>query len=341
MKKDAHAARRILIPVLLVLLAATIFVWNGTLAEFTSSKKAKRVLAAYDTGEERFSSDVLQKFILSPAEARDSESRFVTTVPVSGDNPANWPSKSVMVCNYPQSDSNAANETAVTYTMRAEIGKLVTQANGSKVWQTDATATANLSSYAAITINNGSFTNGGSHTLSAGTPDSDTYAIHFTAAICDSDYYLMLTAARDGDETKVLRRLISVTQHTESSAQTSAWILEIADAQLLDSTNDGYDGYNYRLFGSGTGTVTLSWPSNLAEINKYFADTHGGVTTAYGVSSISIAVDSGTKNSYDIQFYYLHDAGSYSTWLTPASGTATAESGRTICYSFTPTNAGT
>ena len=161
----------------------------------------------------------------------------------------------------------------------------------------------------------------------------------------DAPGYMMYIKATpaSGTELKVLQGYIGVKM---KSSIPSGWYGELVEA---NSTEEGYDGYNYEIKGSGVGKLTVTYNSDKLTPNKYFFDddsltfivngnkVKGGSsetdyitpgpdeTGDFNTSSITLLLDSTVDNALSrliIQFYKTQIYENYdymdvkSKWLT-------------------------
>lgn len=104
--------------------------------------------------------------------------------------------------------------------------------------------------------------------------------------------------------------IMKVLQGGESTQST--WEGKYMDATTGLNPND-YDGFNYQISGNATGTVKLTYRSDIIEIDK---NDYGSFTIAKASDSttvddetfttIYIAVDPESKSMYNIRFYWLN-----------------------------------
>ena len=76
------------------------------------------------------------------------------------------------------------------------------------------------------------------------------------------------------------------------------------------------DDFNYRLSGSGEGTVTLTWNTNYVDISPWFKNTYDLIISkdSSGRATVTLKVNSAEKNQYDIQFYRTNGINSAEQW---------------------------
>lgn len=139
--------------------------------------------------------------------------------------------------------------------------------------------------------------------LSTGGFSYDDFILNFDKSqLTSSNVFMKLEAVpTDPSDLPTLSAIIGVSYVKPYSA---SWTGQFTDNTPQPSD---LDGFNYRLSGSGAGTITLSWDTKYIEISKWFLEENSSILT-YGkssspVASIELKVDSSKQNQYDIQFY--------------------------------------
>lgn len=139
--------------------------------------------------------------------------------------------------------------------------------------------------------------------LSTGGFSYDDFMLNFDKSqLTSSNVFMKLEAVpTDPSDLPTLSAIIGVSYVKPYSA---SWTGQFTDNTPQPSD---LDGFNYRLSGSGAGTITLSWDTKYIEISKWFLEENSSILT-YGkssspVASIELKVDSSKQNQYDIQFY--------------------------------------
>ena len=139
--------------------------------------------------------------------------------------------------------------------------------------------------------------------LSTGGFSYDDFILNFDKSqLTSSNVFMKLEAVpTDPSDLPTLSAIIGVSDVKPYSA---SWTGQFTDNTPQPSD---LDGFNYRLSGSGAGTITLSWDTKYIEISKWFLEENSSILT-YGkgsspVASIELKVDSSKQNQYDIQFY--------------------------------------
>lgn len=139
--------------------------------------------------------------------------------------------------------------------------------------------------------------------LSTGGFSYDDFILNFDKSqLTSSNVFMKLKAVpTDPSDLPTLSAIIGVSYVKPYSA---SWTGQFTDNTPQPSD---LDGFNYRLSGSGAGTITLSWDTKYIEISKWFLEENSSILT-YGnssspVASIELKVDSSKQNQYDIQFY--------------------------------------
>lgn len=119
-----------------------------------------------------------------------------------------------------------------------------------------------------------------------------------------------------------LPKLIGYVMVRYSKPVSAGWS---GDVEEIDVNKD-YDGFNYYLTGNGKGKITFKWNRSKVTINKDFLknpnnefDGYDGaqpveadLTEVDGYVSLTLKVDSTKKNRYEIQFFKVNPAYSYS-----------------------------
>ncbi|MBR3641489.1 MAG: hypothetical protein IKN53_05625 [Oscillibacter sp.] len=294
-------------------IAVALFAASSTVtAEFIKSYRAKRVITATAPDGSLFSSNYLRAgsepayatISIEKSDAEDESNTYFDTV--------------VTICNYAQGNPTRVYNRTINYTLTASIVTLSRDANDELV------ITPAAGELPAVKINNAPMqaSYSGSLTTSLISPDSrDSYRLALPRTMLTGQkYYVLLTATPTGGvyaDLQPISALFDLAIKPEMSA--SNWHLEVADDRTVSV--DEYSGYNYRLSGSGRGTILLGWDASVLELSKVFKQnvsaavpSAGDVPAEWtGLTAIAFEVDSDNVNSYDIQFY-LPEAGTVATW---------------------------
>jgi len=101
------------------------------------------------------------------------------------------------------------------------------------------------------------------------------------------------------------------------------------------------DGFNYRLSGSGEGTVTLTWNTKYVDISTWFENTYVLTISkdSSGIATATLKVNSAEKNQYDIQFYRTNGINSAEQWSDGNHTDITVTGTGFVSMSFTQSTA--
>lgn len=130
--------------------------------------------------------------------------------------------------------------------------------------------------------------------------------------LTNSDIYMRVTATPTNPaELKPLSAKLGVIYINDNTSAT--WTGTFIDNAT--SPKD-LDGFNYRLSGSGEGTVTLTWNTNYVDISPWFENTYDLTISkdSSGIATATLKVNSAEKNQYDIQFYRTNGINSAEQW---------------------------
>ena len=266
-----------------------------TVATYTNSMSAQRTVAAYDAGEQLFSSNYLAK---TPQ---------VQTVYVPDGAVA--PNCMVTVCNYAQGKQHKTNKVAVSYgitvrfvrpdgtpadsaylTDRSYTGYSVTfRKNGGS------TVTLNASHLSDSTL-------GGE--LATGGASSDTYTLEFDTSFANDRPELQVEVIATPQTAGLSAISAYFNAEIRAAGATNAWTGSFSDDPAVDPAD--YDGFNYQVMGIGSGTCTVTWNEKIS-----LSDVSAGTLLAIpGATregnSISFPVNSDEENHYDLQFYKIN-----------------------------------
>ncbi len=294
-----------------VLVAAAIAVTVTATAEFTKSYRAKRVVAAYATEGMLFSSNHLQA----------SVEPTYSTVWVDRSDAADETIQSfdniITICNYAQGNPTKYYGKTINYTLTTAIVQLVKTDNG------DGTESVSIQPYTgaapAVKIDGQPMQSSYSGSLLEGRDRENAYTLSLPRSMLTGDkLYVMLTATPTGasyTDLGPIWGLFDIAIKPDASA--TGWHIESTDNRA--NAIGEYAGYNFRLSGSGAGTVTLGWDASKLEINEIFKDSvsaaaPGSLPAGWsGMTAVQFHVDAASKNNYDIQFYPA-SAGAVASW---------------------------
>ena len=278
----------VIVAVAAVVIAAGVFASPYSLAEFTSSNRAKRVIAAYNDEGQQFSSNYM--IPIGSSDARHYE-KTIHLDSVNDDGKY----INITVCNYPQSNSEHFINTDVVYSITADVVSVSGSVANTESSYASYISALDIDDVATFPQNN--------VTLVGAAASKDTYRIYLPKSLISDNYYVRITATADGITT--IQRLLGLSY---PSMETEVdWDI---DCDIDDKSKSvlEYSGFNVRLFGSGAGTISLTWPASL-NISDVFCDQVGASPAA---NSISFHVD-GSVESYDLQFYPAYK-GAVTSW---------------------------
>lgn len=287
-----------------VALALIISISYSAFAEFTKSEKAKRVVAAYASTGQMFSSNVLRvggyrKTLF--VEKEDVAKIYGDDLDIAASVVIKT---TVTICNYVQGNPRQFYGKNINYTL---TGELVTiDSNGDE---------QPLSNDYGIKIEKVLVENYSPHdgSLTGGTPQEDEYLISIPGAVlrAPQKVYLKLKAepTKYADIQDDIYAYIEIAEKPE--AVHTGWDIECTDSEIEDVNHfKNYYGYNWRLSGIGQGTVTLSWNEDkvylseacLQNLKNLYPGTITDTNIATGTLVIAVNSDV-TTSSYDLQFY--------------------------------------
>ena len=152
-----------------------------------------------------------------------------------------------------------------------------------------------------------------------------------------SDIYMRVTATPTNQaELKPLSAKLGVIYINNNTSAT--WTGTFIDNAT--SPKD-LDGFNYRLSGSGEGTVTLTWNTNYVDISPWFKNTYDLTISkdSSGIATATSKVNSAEKNQYDIQFYRTNGINSAEQWSDGNHTNITVTGTGFVSMSFTQSTA--
>lgn len=294
----------------------------GVLAAYTSVSSVKRVVSTQKGAGMLFSSNYLTT----------DESDLPRTITFSSMETS--PCVTVNVCNYPQTMIKH-NDKDITYTITVEL----VDSDGNAVTGEE---TAKYS--VEFGGENKTFEGNSKIVFSSLVLTSDDFNKHEFVLTFDksqltkSNIYMKVTAApTDQAELKTLSAKLGVIYINDNTSAT--WTGTFIDNAA--SPKD-LDGFNYRLSGSGEGTVTLTWNTNYVDISTWFKNTYSlNVSTDVNtkIATATMKVDSAEKNQYDIQFYRTNGINSAEQWSDGNHTDITVNGTGFVSMSFTQSTA--
>ena len=274
----------------------------ATYAIFTSSHSAQRTIAAYDTEGERFSSNYLLK-----GESRDNVRTIYTT-------DVNLPAvAAVTVCNYQQGRQTLPFQEALTYTLTATLVRYdesthrylaVDSAYLSANGLTDYTVSI-ATGMVTKTLGASNLTDTFGGAFLADTAGSDAYTVMFSTGFGANkpNLYLEMVAEPSSPRLSTIRGILKPDFRVAGAAD--YWTGSFQDDSSV--TPSAYDGYNYLITGTGSGTMTVSWDSTKVVLSDVSRDRLLAISGATQTgSSITFPVDSDTQSRHDLQFYNVN-----------------------------------
>ena len=309
-----------------LVIAAISFTSIVVYATYTRVTVAKRVISTGAGAGDMFSSDILLSTITQ-----------IKRVSYSDDQAT--PNVSLNFYNYPYPKKSACGADDTLYNVTTTLGKL---SDTNQFVELTASEIADLSKKYEIVNNekeNDSFVFGTDGLVSrtfigcsieGGDFNANTFTLKFDPAeLKDSDpkgYCMQIIAKPDDLELPTLRGIVLVRYN---KAADTGWNGKVED--LNADTN--YDGFNYVIKGDGKGKITFSWDSTAVTINQQFLhnpnvkfyvndtevqgsdsfDEESSIITTNGdIKTLTLVVDSRTRNRYDVQFYKIDPAIDYS-----------------------------
>ena len=279
-----------------------------TFAAYTNSRHAQRTIATYEANGDRFSSNYLAK----------NKSKFNVKTIYTTSNEVN-PSTHITICNYEQGKQALPYDKNVSYTITARLvyddGSDVNDNLRDKYLPVDeAYLSANsLTGYKAYlksggtTKTLGSSTAGGSlsvdfsGSLAGNAAHSDVYSLTLDAAFAENkpNLYVEVVSVPSDASLPTIRAIFK--GDIRSQGAVNAWSGEFNDNTA--TAPSGYDAYNYRITGVGSGTFILRWDGTKVKLNdnskKRLLDITGATQDG---NSITFPVDSGVENVYGLIF---------------------------------------
>lgn len=173
--------------------------------------------------------------------------------------------------------------------------------------------------------------------LSTGGFSYDDFILNFDKSqLTSSNVFMKLKAVpTDPSDLPTLSAIIGVSYVKPYSA---SWTGQFTDNTPQPSD---LDGFNYRLSGSGEGTVTLTWNTNYVDISPWFKNTYDLIISkdSSGIATATLKVNSAEKNQYDIQFYRTNGINSAEQWSDGNHTNITVTGTGFVSMSFTQSTA--
>lgn len=292
----------------------------GVLAAYTSVSSVKRVVSTQKGAGMLFSSNYLT-----------TDEDFLRMVTFSSSDAD--PRVIVNVCNYPQTMIKH-NDKDITYTMTVEL----VDSNGNAVTGEEAAKYSVEYNGEKKTFENNSKIEFLLLKLMADDFNKHEFVLTFDKSqLTKSDIYMKVTATpTDQAELKPLSAKLGVIYINDNTSAT--WTGTFIDNAT--SPKD-LDGFNYRLSGSGEGTVTLTWNTNYVDISPWFKNTYKLTISkdSSGIATATLKVNSAEKNQYDIQFYRTNGINSAEQWSDGNHTNITVTGTEFVSMSFTQSTA--
>lgn len=305
----------LVIAIAAVCIVAIITVGLISFGAYTNSLRAQRTVAAYESIRDKFSSNYLLR---EPTTGVYDNDKIIY---VTSENAV--PSIVVSVCNYPQGRQIKFYEENISYDLTMEYYRLV---NDEYVKVTDPSYITGISSedtddYAVTLSTTGdnpavvlsispstlSGSSSSSFVLTGGLSSSDTYTLSFGKDFVkqDANLFVKVTATPTDNRFALLSCIFKAALRAEGEQKN--WTGAFNDSS--DVSPALYDGFNFRITGTGSGIVTLTWDTNhldLSSVSKIEILSNSGTISdpdSNGVATAEFPVDSDVQSLYDFQFY--------------------------------------
>lgn len=295
----------------------------GVLAAYTSISSVKRVVSTQKGVGNLFSSNYLTEINNGSAPLRN-----VTFSSEDAD-----PVVTVSICNFPQTRVKY-NDKDITYTLTATLvdssGNEIGDGDFDKYSVTFDGVTKRFSADSkSISYQD--------RVLSTGGFSYDDFILNFDKSqLTSSNVFMKLKAVpTDPSDLPTLSAIIGVSYVKPYSA---SWTGQFTDNTPQPSD---LDGFNYRLSGSGAGTITLSWDTKYVDISPWFENTYDLTISkdSSGIATATLKVNSAEKNQYDIQFYRTNGINSAEQWSDGNHTDITVTGTGFVSMSFTQSTA--
>jgi len=279
-----------------------------THAAFTNSLRAQRAIAAYESSRDRFTSNYLKKF--------EEASGVVPTKTIYVTSTESTPTAIISVCNYPQGNRAQFLEDDVSYTLKAEymifdsssyvscgLASVASSENGI-TGGFDVEISPKNSDTPLISLSSSTTASDTSslQTVTGGAADSNLYVLRLGKcfSIEAGTFGVKVTATPTNDSYNTLECLFLV-ELRPAGAQTG-WTGDFTDRTT--TLPKEYDGFNYKISGTGSGTATLTWDTSYLDLSAVQKIEIGAQITVTGnIATAVFPVDSTVLDNYDFQFY--------------------------------------
>ena len=264
--KQRKPRRKLLILLLLVLGCVAVLA-TGTYAAYTEYKTVKRVVAARTketSGGLRFSSNLLDPYNEKPQAGYGIR-------PISVSSSGNV-TIGIQICNYPQGDMSAFNDTTIDYTMTVAYPE----------------------GYS------GSNTETFSGTLLGGTISSNTHNLVIpqdnVSLVSNGTIEVVVKAVPS--EAVNSQHLAARLQLIPTTVTDTSWHLEPLENNNYETT----DAFNVHLYGTEQCQMQLIWNSSIIELGDWSKQLLGATTSSSSPLTISLGGPD-QPTSYVLQFY--------------------------------------
>ena len=312
---DYNKLNKRLIAILIVVVTAACFAFvSVSFAAYTHSTRAQRTIAAYESSGVMFSSNLLK--MVKNVEENDNKFAYAT---IAGGKAY----ASVTVCNHEQGKAKYY-PTAIAYTITATLVKFNDSTN-----KYVAASAGDVGAYSLTlthegvtkTLSSATLSTSFTDTLNNDTAHTDTYDVTFSDGWANDkrDLFLQLVVTTTAEFTDGLKGIIK--PNVRMAEARTNWQGAFNDSDSHAPSD--YDGYNYVVWGTGTGTFTLKWNNtkvtlsdvSLDNVNYYDARNIARreasestaslvtVTTDGNISKIEFNVDATEYSRYEFVFF--------------------------------------
>lgn len=315
--------RKIMIAIITFLAALLIAGGSVAYAAFTNGSRVQRTLAAYDSIGDMFSSNQLKKVL--PATSPASKTLFVS-------DSQTVPTTIFSICNYPQGKQTHFYTENISYVLSAEYyqyinGEYAKVTNSSTITglntEDDDNYTVTIAARdgsSTLTLNQSTLSAQSSGlVLTGGSMNSDVFTLsfHTNFARYGVNLYVKVTATPVDNFfptlSAVFKTMLRVTEDVDN------WSWEFTDD--IRNTPSEYDGFNYRIYGTGSGTIALTWKNDVLSLSAFsqieLLSISGSTISTNNenhTTTITFAVNSENTASYSLQFYKSTSFNDSLTW---------------------------